>query len=645
MAPSREIEKLQRRWQENPLGLTFAPLAEAYRKEGMYEDALELLSIGLAQHPNYVPAHIVRGRCYVDSHTDAAAEASFQRVTELDPENVIALKGLADLAEKSGRVDEAIARLERLLEFDRNNDDARSQFERLRVAQAQAQVQAAAEEAAAVVDPVAAEAPSIEAPAAVEEPPVEVEALPAASAEADGLDQPAEEGRAAVVDISAGEVEVVTYRPLELVAAADSEYQLADDAAALGAQPAEPVPDAEQADPGLAEPAVSAESSVTEPVAVGADAVVDGGDDAAEAPTEVAAEPQVVEPAIAEPAIVEASVPTVPTVPEVAQVPDAAVPEPAVSEPAVAELAVVSDEAAVESTAAEPVADEPEAGTSEPLQAEQLAEAPAVEIPAVEAPVAEAPVAEAPAAEAPAAEAPAVEAPVVEAVVGEDHVAETLATEISAAEVSAAEIPAVEASAVESAAEDGDNDVAFDVDPLDPEQDDAEAVAGFEAEPDLVVTETMAELFLRQGHRALALAVYTQLSEREQDNPRIRGAIEQLQAELRPGSSVGIPAFAAVLTGGQSVRAFFEHLLAATRPAAPDRQEAGLSLGAVFGEEPSAAAAPAPVDDRGPSYDEFFAEEQPPAELPKRPDREGAAVDAAAEDLEHFTSWLKGLKR
>src|SRR5262245_54814017 len=132
MAPSREIEKLQRRWQENPLGLTFAPLAEAYRKEGMFADALDLLSIGLAQHPNYVPAHIVRGRCLLDTHSDAAAETAFVRVTELDPENVIALKSLAEIAERGGRYSDAVARLERLLEFDRNNEDAEQQLERLR---------------------------------------------------------------------------------------------------------------------------------------------------------------------------------------------------------------------------------------------------------------------------------------------------------------------------------------------------------------------------------------------------------------------------------------------------------------------------------------------------------------------------------
>ncbi|HEV8356929.1 MAG TPA: hypothetical protein VGQ17_09220, partial [Gemmatimonadales bacterium] len=60
MAVTSEIEKLERRWQENPLGLTFAPYAEACRKAGELAKALELLETGLAQHPTYVPAHIVR---------------------------------------------------------------------------------------------------------------------------------------------------------------------------------------------------------------------------------------------------------------------------------------------------------------------------------------------------------------------------------------------------------------------------------------------------------------------------------------------------------------------------------------------------------------------------------------------------------
>ena len=131
MAFTSEIDKLERRWNENPLGLTFAPYAEACRKAGDFGKALELLEKGLAQHPNYVPAHIVRGRCFLDSQSDGEAEQAFLRAVELDPENVIALKSLADLAERAGRLPEAIRRLEQLLDVDRSNEEARGQLDRV----------------------------------------------------------------------------------------------------------------------------------------------------------------------------------------------------------------------------------------------------------------------------------------------------------------------------------------------------------------------------------------------------------------------------------------------------------------------------------------------------------------------------------
>ena len=59
---SSEITKLETRWQENPQGLTFAPLAEAYRKLREPQRALEVLAQGLARHPDYIPASIVLGR-------------------------------------------------------------------------------------------------------------------------------------------------------------------------------------------------------------------------------------------------------------------------------------------------------------------------------------------------------------------------------------------------------------------------------------------------------------------------------------------------------------------------------------------------------------------------------------------------------
>src|SRR5690606_26673202 len=100
--------------------------------------ALEILAEGLGRHPDYIPASIVLGRCHLDLGDEAQAEAAFARVLELDDENVIALKALADIAERHGRFDEAQRRLDALLAVDRSNDEARIQLARLEEARAAA---------------------------------------------------------------------------------------------------------------------------------------------------------------------------------------------------------------------------------------------------------------------------------------------------------------------------------------------------------------------------------------------------------------------------------------------------------------------------------------------------------------------------
>jgi Tetratricopeptide repeat len=129
-----EIEKLERRYAENPQGLTFAPLAEVHRKNGDVGRALELLRAGLELHPNYIPASIVLGRCHWDAGDLPAAESAFAHVLRLDDENVIALKSLADINERLERFGDAQRWLNRLLSIDRSNDEARQQLARLETA-------------------------------------------------------------------------------------------------------------------------------------------------------------------------------------------------------------------------------------------------------------------------------------------------------------------------------------------------------------------------------------------------------------------------------------------------------------------------------------------------------------------------------
>ena len=119
-----EIEKLEKRWAENPKGRNFAPLADAYRKAGELDRAFELCKSGLERHPDYVSAHIVYGRCFLDQKNDTAASQVFRKVLELDPENVLGLRVLAEIAERGGRYEEAAEWLSRLLAADPMNGDA-----------------------------------------------------------------------------------------------------------------------------------------------------------------------------------------------------------------------------------------------------------------------------------------------------------------------------------------------------------------------------------------------------------------------------------------------------------------------------------------------------------------------------------------
>ena len=124
MAYTSEIDKLEARFRDNPKGRNFAPLADAYRKAGLIDNAIDLCQNGLKLHPDYVSAYIVYARCLVDKKDDGAALGVFKQVLGLDGENIIALRGLAELAERNGKYAEEVEWLARLLNADPMNGDA-----------------------------------------------------------------------------------------------------------------------------------------------------------------------------------------------------------------------------------------------------------------------------------------------------------------------------------------------------------------------------------------------------------------------------------------------------------------------------------------------------------------------------------------
>ena len=121
---ANEIRRFEEQYAENPESFVFARLADAYRKAGNPERALEILEKGLRRHPEYMSGHIVRARCLTEIGRGEEAGASWRNVLELDPQNLVALRQLAELAREAGDRATARAWAERLLHVDPLNEEA-----------------------------------------------------------------------------------------------------------------------------------------------------------------------------------------------------------------------------------------------------------------------------------------------------------------------------------------------------------------------------------------------------------------------------------------------------------------------------------------------------------------------------------------
>ncbi|MBX3173031.1 MAG: tetratricopeptide repeat protein [Gemmatimonadaceae bacterium] len=122
MADNARIEDLRKRYHENPRRF-FAPLANEYRKAGFLDRAILLCEKHLGEQPGNLNGLVVYGQTLYEGGRAADARDPFERALELDPENLIALRHLGDVARLLGERDEARKWYERVLELDRRNDE------------------------------------------------------------------------------------------------------------------------------------------------------------------------------------------------------------------------------------------------------------------------------------------------------------------------------------------------------------------------------------------------------------------------------------------------------------------------------------------------------------------------------------------
>jgi tetratricopeptide (TPR) repeat protein len=118
-----EIRLLQDRYNKAPGTRIFAPLADAYRKNGDVDKAIELCEKGLERYPDYASAHVILGKCFYDKGATERSRAEFERVIEIDPENMVALKFMGDILMSEGDKDASISYYRKILAIDPTNEE------------------------------------------------------------------------------------------------------------------------------------------------------------------------------------------------------------------------------------------------------------------------------------------------------------------------------------------------------------------------------------------------------------------------------------------------------------------------------------------------------------------------------------------
>lgn len=123
--------KYQADFEKNSRSRVFAPLAEAYRKLGMTDKAMEILSQGIRFHPSYVMGYLGLAFCYFDLKQFNLAYSTLRPLIETSRDNLRLQKLFSDICLELGKKDEALETFKYLLFINPRDKDVAESVSRL----------------------------------------------------------------------------------------------------------------------------------------------------------------------------------------------------------------------------------------------------------------------------------------------------------------------------------------------------------------------------------------------------------------------------------------------------------------------------------------------------------------------------------
>jgi tetratricopeptide (TPR) repeat protein len=125
------VEKYQKLYAADPNSQVFAPLAEAYRKMGMLNEALDVARDGVKRHPHFAGGRVALAKVFYSQELWDDAIAEFKKVIELSAENVLAHSLLAECYLRLKRPKDALKSYKMLLFLSPENDKAQKAIKKL----------------------------------------------------------------------------------------------------------------------------------------------------------------------------------------------------------------------------------------------------------------------------------------------------------------------------------------------------------------------------------------------------------------------------------------------------------------------------------------------------------------------------------
>lgn len=125
------LERYQKLWEADQSSRAFAPLAEAYRRSGHLQKALQTCRQGLNLHPSFAGGWYQLAKVYVDREESAKAIEALKKAVSLAPENIQAHLLLADLYLGERKPKEALKSFKMVLLLNPDDSRAKRTIERL----------------------------------------------------------------------------------------------------------------------------------------------------------------------------------------------------------------------------------------------------------------------------------------------------------------------------------------------------------------------------------------------------------------------------------------------------------------------------------------------------------------------------------